>query len=33
MADREEELRTELLDDPPPREPAGAGTTRLPPAE
>ena len=32
MADREEELRTELLADPPAREPADAGTSRRPPA-
>ena len=32
MADREEELRTELLADPPPREPADAGPSRRPPA-
>jgi hypothetical protein len=32
MADREEELRTELHPDPPAREPADAGTTRRPPA-
>ena len=33
MADREEELRTELVADPPPPEPAGAGTARRPPSE
>jgi hypothetical protein len=32
MADREEELRTELLADPPPREPADAGPSRRSPA-
>jgi hypothetical protein len=32
MADREEELRAELLADPPAREPADAGTSRRPPA-